>query len=863
MLRRLRKKISLILAIVLFVNFSPDMVGDIVYADEVSNADTVNDTLSENNAQDQYEAVTDKKSDDTIAFEGMYYETNLRVKALPIAKKIYAGQRNIEIASPLFSKETTDKTIIYLEDNKGQINTNNYGDVLGNAYDPESGKLVINIPKYTTPGKHILTFTAAAPQGCSASHARLTVNIKIGIESISMTVPSYRYYISDRDIIIKPTTYYYNTTHRPLYDSYIKPTTRKAAYSLESSNEELLRYITINASNGKVKISKRLTKEVFESIRSMGDTFKIVAAADDFVGEDDPGEDYIGKNRYVERQITLSTEGLSDDIKNANEIRGFIDGERTDIAIVDRNNSTKTSFTIQEAQKLELRVYASSDAEDDEYIKDGVVWKVSGPVKSYRSSDRLWLDRVEPGIIEVTAMAADGSGRGYTRRTIEVRHDTCKIGLYDDRSGGEVVPASYSNDLYAFMSVEFMILAMNDEETEPIVEKEYSDHRLDMEHNYKVKISGGVIVRNDYGLLDYIPTEPDTTITLINYNKGSDGKRVQQDKVYTIHNECFDRIDPDFDNFKVPAVKVVANKYVPGKKAAKIRFEVKDLPDKVVDLGGGHTGYYLLLANSYKAKTKDPNPEFDDMIHEVPCRSEIMIENGKYYAVFTQNTGVYDWQEATDFVPGTYRLSAEITMGDYDGDEYWRALNKKLIETTVTITKNDLKAVWEGKNITKVKVNVNEKEEPVYFVKSGRQDTDNFKWRKNKLVENIKITDVKFDLNTANIYKAALLDDDNLLKVTSVSGNSCVTYTAEDYDAVRRAVIDAASGKTVKKNSSAQKAAAKMIGAKPDRNGNYDINKVRPVIRGYFTYTIEGTDEVGYHVVTDLKRKFEIVLLNE
>lgn len=805
--------------------------------------------------------------------EAIYYETNLKVKVLPIAKNIYTGQRDIQIASPIFSQETTNKTIIYLKDDKGEIETNNYGDVIGNAYNPKSGKLVINIPKTTTPGKHILSFIAAAPKGCSASQVNIAVNVNIGIESLSMTIPSYQYYLGNKDINIKPTTYYYNTTHRPMYDSYIKPTTRKAVYSLKSDNEDLLKYIIVNPSNGNIKISKKLS-EVFDSIKSKGNKFRIVAVADDFEGVDEPGDKYIEKDRRVEREITLTAEGLSDAIANANEIRGFIchdhnerdeDKERRDIAIIDKNNKTKTSFSIQEAQKLELRLYTSADAGDLDYVKDGIIWKVTGPVKSYRSSDRLWLDAVAPGIITVTAIAADGSGKGSVSRVIEIKHDACKIGLFDDRFGQIVVPASYVNDdSYAFQDLEYMILALNDAETETIIEKEYNDHRMDMEHNYKVKISGGVITRFKDGLLDFMPTEPDTVITLINYNKGSDGNRVQSDKVYTIHNECFDWIDSDFDKVKIPTTKVVENKYEPGKKPAKIKFEVKNLPKKVVDLGGGHTGYYLTLGNSYKAKSKYPNPEFTDMIHEIPCRSEIMLEDGKYYATLTQNIGeAYNGQTPSDFVAGTYKLVATITKGDdYDRGDYTHTLNKKLIETTLIITKNNLKATWEGENVTKVKASAGKKDEPVYLVHADRQDTDSFKWNKNKFVGSVKITSVKYDLDTANIYKADLLDDDKLIKFSSVSGNSCITYTAGDLNKIREAVVNAATGKTTKMKSSSQKAAAKMLGAKIDKNGNYDINKVKPVISGYFTYTIEGTDEVGYHVIKNLKQKFEVTLLD-
>lgn len=204
-----------------------------------------------------------------------------------------------------------------------------------------------------------------------------------------------------------------------------------------------------------------------------------------------------------------------------------------------------------------------------------------------------------------------------------------------------------------------------------------------------------------------------------------------------------------------------------------------------------------------------------------------------------------------------------ITRGDdYDKGDYTHTLNKKLIETTLIITENDLKASWEGKKVTKVNVNASKKDEPVYLVHADRQDTDSFKWDKNKCVDAIKITDVKYDLDTANIYKADLIDDDKLIKFSSVSGNSCITYTAGDLNKIREAVIKAATGKTARNKSSAQKAAVKMLGAKPDKSGNYDINKVKPVISGYFVYTVEGTDEVGYHVVTNLKQRFEITLLD-
>lgn len=884
MMKRFRRNFAWVLVTAMLVNVLPDMTDNsIVYAEDIVEAGSTQDgeekyVYEAGGSQDGEENdVHEKDGTQDAEDEVMYYETNLKVKALPIAKNIYTGQRDIQIATPIFSHDTTNKTVVYLEDDKNQIITNNYGGILGNAYDPDSQTLVINIPKNTSSGKHVLTFTAVAPKGCTGSQAKLTVNVKIGIERVYMKTDTTYYYLNNKDINIKPKTYFQNTTlrrERPGYD-YVIPSTQKAVYSLQSDNEELLKYITINPSNGNVKISKNLTG-VFDSIKSEGDKFEIVAVANDFEGLEDPGEDYLGKDRQGTREFTLSTEGISERIKKANEIRCFIgesdyDKKRTELARTDKDSKTMTSFSIKEAQQLEFRLYDSADASDDDYISEGFTWKVTGPVKKCRAFSTLMLDEVSPGIVTITATAADGSGKGSVTRKIEIKKDSCKLGLVDN-GDGEIVTPSFINNEYRDLDNMYVILPFNDEETEPINYSKYlqakeneewydfTDDLDNMEHNYKVKMSGGVIVQFNRGKLYWRPTEPDTTITLINNNKGSNGKRVQEDKVYKIHNKCFDKIDSDFDKVKVPNVKVVANTYEEGKKAAKIKFEIKNLPkDKVVDIGDGHTDYCLTLAKKYNEKFKGPKPEFLDMIR-VAFALDITIEDGKYYATVTQNIGGEEWwNEGASFVEGTYKLEAFISNKEYNDDlEY--ILNKKPIDTTVTITKNKLKAVWEGSKVTKIKVPANETDEPVCLVNADRQDTDCFKWGKNKNIGSVKITDVKFDMDTANIYKETLLGDDKLIKISTVNGNSCVAYTAEDYNAIKQAVIDAASGKTAKKNSSAQKAAAKMIKAKPDKNGNYDMNKVNPVIKGYFTYTIEGTEEMGYHTIKNLKQSFEITL---
>ena len=873
MLNRFRRNFSLVIVTALLVGVLPEMTSNsIVYAYETG-------ISMEENSMVKPET---KEVDADILYDGepvpLYYETNLKVKALPIAKNIYTGQRDIQIATPIFSQDTTNKTVIYLEDDKNQIVTNNYGGVLGNAYDPASGNLVINIPKYTSSGKHVLTFTAVAPKGCTASQAKITVNIKIGIEHVFVKTNTTHYYLNNKDIIIKPEPHFQNISlqHERSGFDYILPSTPKAVYSIQSDNEELLKYITIDSSKGRVKISKELTP-VFDSIKAKGDNFTIVAVANDFEGVDDPGDDYLGKDRRGTSTITLSTEGLSERIEKANEMRCFIgesdyDKKRTELARTDKDNKTMTSFSFKEAQHLEFRIYDSADASDENYISEGFIWKVTGPVKEYRAFSTLNLDVVSPGIVTITATAADGSGKGSVTRKIEIRKDSCKLGLHECRKG-KVVKPIYTNDNYVETNVTYVIIPFNDEETAPIYSSKYyettedddwydfTDELKGMEHNYKVKISGGVINNFRLGTLSWTPTEPDTTITLINNNKGSNGKRVQEDKVYRIHNKCFDKIDSDFDNVKIPNVKVVANKYVEGKKAAKIKFEIKNLPkDKVVDIGEGHTGYYLYFTKKYNEKQKSPKPEFLDMVSDI--FAEIMIEDGKYYATLTQDIGGEEWHtwEPYDFVVGNYKLQVTITKSEYNDEDLDYILNKKFIDTTVTITKNNLKAVWAGNKVTKVKVNADKKDEPVYLVQADRQDTDSFKWGKNKGVGSVKITGVRYDLNTANIYKETLLEDDKLIKFTSVSGNSCIAYTAADINEVKKAVIDAASGKTTRMRSSAQKAAAKMIGTKPDKDGNYDMSKVKPVIRGYFTYTVEGTEEMGYHTITNLKQRFEITI---
>ncbi len=810
----------------------------------------------------------------------LYYETNLKVKALPASKNVYTGQRDIQIATPVFSKESSNTSIIYLEDNKGEIETNNYGDIEGNAYDPESGKLVINIPASVTPGKHILTFETCAPNGCIASKASISINVKIGIESVSMVKSLYTYYLGNKDINIKPSTHYYNITHAPMYESTIKPSTCKAIYRVESDNEYLLPYITINPVNGKVKISKSLTK-VFDRIKSMGTTFRIVATANDYQGT----EVYKKTNpAYSSREdkwmIEITTDGVSDYLKNNNEMRAFlghsyydeshqlkVSETPTDVAIIDKNNKKRTQFTIQEANNLTFRVYRSASDTDDSIVHSNITWKVSGPVLSYGADNYgLHIHKVKPGIVTVTAVAADGSGKGSISRTFEVKKDDYKLRLVDAAYGNILIPTdvSYDNENYAFQGAIYMILPFNDAETEMIIEEPYQDHADDVEHNYKVSISGGTNLQLKRGEISWIPTDNYTKITIINNNKGSDGKKVQEDKVYTIHNTCFDRTESAFDNVKVLPATAIANKYYDGKKAAKVRFEVTNLPASVKDIGGGHTGYFLTVAKNYKEKSKFPNPEFDNMIAEVPCSSEIMFENGKYYAELHQDMGEEWWQEPSDFVTGTYKLEAFIGRGDITEENIQYVLNKKMIETTVTIIPNNLKANWEGGKTTQMRLNGNEMDQTVHLVVSAEslnRDTEFFKWNKNKSVAEVRLTGIAYDVDTLNIFKESLISGDNLFAVSSENGNIDFVYKAEDFAALKNAVVNAASGKTVKMKTSAQKAAAKMA-PKPDKNGNYNMDKVKPVIRGSFTYEIVGTDATGYDSISNLTQKFEITLIN-
>lgn len=808
----------------------------------------------------------------------LYYETNLKVKAIPAAKNVYTGQSNVQIATPIFSKESSSTTIIYLKDDLGQIETNNYGEVEGNAYDPESGKLVINIPASVTPGKHVLTFVAYAPNGFIASKTSITINVKIGIESVVMIKSLSTYYLGNRDINIKTKTRYYNITHAPMYESVIKPTTCKAVYSIESDNEYLLSYITINPSNGNVKISKDLAK-VYDRIKAKGTTFRVIATANDY-----PGTEIYQKIENVSRvdkwEIEITTDGISDYLTNNKEIRAFIDQPYyneyhqldvketpTDVAVIDKNNKKRTQFTIQQANKLTFKVYRSASDPDEKNIHTNVTWKVSGSVLSYRAdSYGLHIDKVKPGIITVTAIAADGSGKGSISRSFEVKKDDYKLRLVDVPNGNEVLPtdAAYENEYYAFQSVQYMIIPFNDAETEPILEEEYNDHIDDMEHNYKFKISGGVILKIVGGSILWMPTEQYTKITLINNNKGSDGKKVQEDKVYTIHNTCFDKTESDFDTVKVLPAKTVANKYYDGKVASKIRFEVTNLPANVVDTGDGHTGYILTLAKSYKEKIKFPKPELENMIAEVPITSEIMYENGKYYVEIHQSIGEQWWQEPSDLVAGTYKLSVYIGRGDITEEDIQYVLNKKMIETTLTITPNNLKFAWEGGKTTKIKINGNESDKSerlIALADSDNRDTAYFKGSKYQNVAEVEITDVKYDLDTLNIFKEGLVSGDNLMTISSENGNVDLIYKAEDFAALKNAVVNAASGKTVKVGTAAQKAALKMT-AKPDSNGNYDMSKVNPVIRGTFTYKIVGTDAAGYEMISNQTQNFEITLVN-
>lgn len=209
-----------------------------------------------------------------------YYEPKLTLKQKKTT--VYTTQENVPVATVKFSKLTTVRDNLVIEDltyNKEE----NCHQALTLSEVGKDYTLYVSADEDTAIGNHTIRVTADAPEGMYASRATIIVNVQQGIEEgmLSLEVPSDRFYKAEN----KNLSFTVKAVFTKDEESAKAAKTKKVTWEILSAEKKTLTedmalygYVTIK--NGKVTINKNYTiKENSEE-----NCFVIKAKAADFSG---------------------------------------------------------------------------------------------------------------------------------------------------------------------------------------------------------------------------------------------------------------------------------------------------------------------------------------------------------------------------------------------------------------------------------------------------------------------------------------------------------------------------------------------------------------------------------------------------
>lgn len=356
------------------------------------------------------------------------FETNLKLKKG--AGNVYTTQKDVVIATPTFSKDTSytvlpgdgasDITMGLEASQKLEVKV-------------EDNKIKASATENTALGKHTIQVLATTTDGDTmyASRATIVVTVVRGIEDITLTVPTTSVYYADKAVNLK-TVLAFNSGYADAENPKDGvPKTKKVEYKLVDVSVKKASLNTLEAIQNVseadvvkdgVKIDKSGKISVPRNYKVTSDSkFKVLVKAADFAENAayDLSDEITITRDYMQIAKALivksNTDGGYDVIDadgkelNASELNG------AQMMAFETGLPAKTSYTQDELESYQIAknvTYASSNKKAVEIDQDGYI-TVNAPAKN----------------VKLTAAPADGSAADRKLNTTQTITTTVK---YDD-----------------------------------------------------------------------------------------------------------------------------------------------------------------------------------------------------------------------------------------------------------------------------------------------------------------------------------------------------------------------------------------------------------------------------------------------
>lgn len=433
------------------------------------------------------------------------YETKLDIKS--IKNTLYSGQKDVIVASPVFSKATTYQEITVEAKQEGiEAKTN------------EDNNIVVSVGEDVKPGKYTIEVTADIAENTVPAKKSFTIQVEQGIYALTLDTPKevYKQYNKQATLKAKLT---YNEGNK------VQPKNKKVEWGLQVKQGENVididkehpYYNMISIKDGTVTINKSF----IVSNNSEKNMFRVKVTAKDYQRKE--GEEKVGYSDWIEitnEKVTLGELVL---VKKADIEIGYYEvvARSGSKASVDNVNGSK--LVILKKGIPERDKYTESDF--SEVSDDLLIYSCNSNVINITEDKTIETKNIASKV-QFTVTAADGSNVKTTLSNLNIIYaDAGDLGVTVTQDNIAILDSAVAGTT-KFYGAKDETLTVNIYERN---EKGNSEKIYGV--NYQLKVQGAKIIESDTlsGTYVIVGTSDTIVLKLVNNTK-------KYTKTFTLQN---------------------------------------------------------------------------------------------------------------------------------------------------------------------------------------------------------------------------------------------------------------------------------------------------------------------------------------
>ena len=423
------------------------------------------------------------------------YETNLNIKM--VKNTVYSGQRNVVVATPVFSKGTSYQQIKIESLQKGI-----------EAVSDKQGNIMVSVGEDVKPGKYTIEVTADAPKDTLPSKKAFTIEVVQGIYHLTLETPKKLYKHYNVGVSFKAKLIYN-------HGDQVQPKTKKVEWGLEFYDNG--DWVDFEHPYGKFFTIKDGTVTIDKSFVISNDSeknkFRIKVAAKDY--EREKGREIIGYSDCIEITNEKITMGELVLVKQT-------DTRSTDWEVTARSGA---NVSVDKVDGSRLAILKKGIPERDKYQEDDFV-SVEDELLTYscnnqalkitECTDTVTYRTIETeGIaskVQITVAAADESNVRTVLSNLTITYaDSGNLGVVVTQGEKKEITImdSFVTDTKKFYGAKDTILQVRIKQ-----QNEKGHEKPVYGANYTLKVQGAKVIESNQLTGEYVIVGAGDTVVL-------------------------------------------------------------------------------------------------------------------------------------------------------------------------------------------------------------------------------------------------------------------------------------------------------------------------------------------------------------